>query len=247
MPCIFLHRFDRLRRATYRGRSSEPSPQLRPLPAPGQASRRAGARRRGRRAERAAARIGSEDAGRAERRSGAVFRHDRVQRGTESQAEGAPPGGTFVVWIGALISAVPSPPSVGLWLRPTAVHGSGRAPAAEHTAAHGTHDGAPPVAAPATHDSPPPAATGSTRVAGAVSNTIARSVATAPRVSSAVSSARPAVSVREMRLISQARRALEDNDGGGDHEARLLLEAHARDFPRGRLAAEREALLRRIR
>ncbi len=32
-----------------------------------------------------------------------------------------------------------------------------------------------------------------------------------------------------------------------DAEARRLLEAHAREFPRGQLAAEREALLRQLR
>ncbi|XXX73312.1 sigma-70 family RNA polymerase sigma factor [Sorangium sp. So ce134] len=155
--------------------------------------------------------------------------------------------GAFVVLTGALVSAVPPPPSAESWLHPAAVHAPGRAPAAEDIAAHGSRDGAQTAAAPAKHESSSPAATGSARVDVVVSSTPAFSVTTAPRVSSAGSPVRPTVSAREMRLISQARRALEANDGGGDHEARLLLEAHAREFPRGLLAAEREALLRQIR
>ncbi|WP_437303814.1 hypothetical protein [Sorangium sp. So ce388] len=43
------------------------------------------------------------------------------------------------------------------------------------------------------------------------------------------------------------RRAIEAHTALGYLEARRLLEAHAREFPRGPFAAEREALLRQIR
>ncbi|MGK3969577.1 RNA polymerase sigma factor [Sorangium sp. So ce1667] len=57
----------------------------------------------------------------------------------------------------------------------------------------------------------------------------------------------PAVSERERSLIDEARRAIEDHNAVADAEARRSLETHAREFPQGQLAAEREALLTQIR
>ncbi|WP_437582040.1 RNA polymerase sigma factor [Sorangium sp. So ce887] len=57
----------------------------------------------------------------------------------------------------------------------------------------------------------------------------------------------PAVSEREQSLIDEARRAIEDHNAVADAEARRLLETHAREFPQGELAAEREALLTQVR
>ncbi|WP_437953409.1 sigma-70 family RNA polymerase sigma factor [Sorangium sp. So ce296] len=57
----------------------------------------------------------------------------------------------------------------------------------------------------------------------------------------------PAVSERERSLIDQARRAIEAHSAVADAEARQLLETHAREFPQGQLAAEREGLLIQIR
>ncbi|WP_437893329.1 sigma-70 family RNA polymerase sigma factor [Sorangium sp. So ce124] len=152
--------------------------------------------------------------------------------------------GAFVVLTGALLSAVPPLPSAESWLHPAAFSAPGRAPAPDDVTAQGSRDSAHSAVAPG---SASPAATGSARAEAVASSTPAPSVPTAPRISSPGSPVWPAVTAREMRLISQARRAIEDNDGEGDHEARLLLEAHAREFPRGRLAAEREALFRHIR
>ncbi|WP_437827838.1 hypothetical protein [Sorangium sp. So ce1153] len=48
---------------------------------------------------------------------------------------------------------------------------------------------------------------------------------------------RSTVSERESSLIRDARNALDAHDAVADLEARRLLEAHAREFPRGRLVA----------
>ncbi|XXT22062.1 sigma-70 family RNA polymerase sigma factor [Sorangium sp. So ce429] len=58
---------------------------------------------------------------------------------------------------------------------------------------------------------------------------------------------RPADGSRERDLIARARTAVEAGDIVSLVEARRLLEEHGRRFPRGRLAAEREALLDRLR
>ncbi|XYH96288.1 hypothetical protein ACMHYB_52315 [Sorangium sp. So ce1128] len=70
---------------------------------------------------------------------------------------------------------------------------------------------------------------------------------TSHRAAPPASAVRPTVSEIERSLVNQARRAIEAHDVMADVEARRLLEAHARQFPRGRLAAEREALLRQLR
>ncbi|WP_437624995.1 RNA polymerase sigma factor [Sorangium sp. So ce1151] len=52
---------------------------------------------------------------------------------------------------------------------------------------------------------------------------------------------------RERDLVARARAAVEAGDIASLVEARRLLEEHGRRFPRGRLAAERDALLDRLR
>ncbi|WP_437504945.1 RNA polymerase sigma factor [Sorangium sp. So ce1099] len=67
------------------------------------------------------------------------------------------------------------------------------------------------------------------------------------RTSLPVRAVLPTVSEREQSLIDEARRAIEDHNAVADAEARRALETHAREFPQGQLAAEREALLTQIR
>lgn len=50
----------------------------------------------------------------------------------------------------------------------------------------------------------------------------------------------------EASLIRRARVAIESHSAAGDAAARQLLEEHARDFPEGRLTAERESLRRQL-
>ncbi|WP_437782888.1 RNA polymerase sigma factor [Sorangium sp. So ce1097] len=57
----------------------------------------------------------------------------------------------------------------------------------------------------------------------------------------------PAIGPRERYLIARARAAVEAGDVVSLVEARRLLEEHARRFPRGRMAGEREALLDQLR
>ncbi|WP_437652344.1 RNA polymerase sigma factor [Sorangium sp. So ce1182] len=85
--------------------------------------------------------------------------------------------------------------------------------------------------------------------------TSARSAHEAPVKASLASAAlagrparqRPADGARERDLVARARTAVEAGDIASLVEARRLLEEHGRRFPRGRLAAEREALLDRLR
>ncbi|WP_437877587.1 RNA polymerase sigma factor [Sorangium sp. So ce513] len=57
----------------------------------------------------------------------------------------------------------------------------------------------------------------------------------------------PAIGFRERDLVARARAAMAAGDVVSLVEARRLLEEHARRFPRGRLANEREALLDQLR
>ncbi|WP_437954704.1 hypothetical protein WME76_24385 [Sorangium sp. So ce119] len=75
----------------------------------------------------------------------------------------------------------------------------------------------------------------------------ARAAVTVSRVATPESADRAAASVHERGLILRARVAIETDSAFGYVEARRLLETHARQYPRGRLAREREALLRQIR
>ncbi|WP_437637706.1 RNA polymerase sigma factor [Sorangium sp. So ce854] len=57
----------------------------------------------------------------------------------------------------------------------------------------------------------------------------------------------PAIGSRERHLVARARTAVAAGDIVSLVEARRLLEEHARRFPRGRMAGEREALLDQLR
>ncbi|WP_437578344.1 RNA polymerase sigma factor [Sorangium sp. So ce887] len=158
--------------------------------------------------------------------------------------------GALVLLTGALVSAVPPLLGRESWQPPAAARSPGTAPAAEAataiTAGYDARRAAGP-AAPTARPSSSPTAQNSVRAEAVVSNTPAPSMTTARRPAYPTSAVRPAVSERERSLVNQARRAMEAHNAIGDVEARRLLETHAQQFPRGRLAAEREALLRQLR
>ncbi|WP_437681648.1 RNA polymerase sigma factor [Sorangium sp. So ce131] len=151
--------------------------------------------------------------------------------------------GAFVVLAGALVSGVAPVAGLASWLRPAAVRALETAPTAEDVRAPALADGA----AIAAHAVSWPAGDRNAGVGVVVSSTAAPAVTTAPRPASPGGAVRPAVSQRERSLVNQARRAIEAHTALGYLEARRLLEAHAREFPRGPFAAEREALLKQIR
>ncbi|MGK3964089.1 RNA polymerase sigma factor [Sorangium sp. So ce118] len=151
--------------------------------------------------------------------------------------------GAFVVLAGALVSGVAPVPGLESWLRPAAIHAPETAPTVEDATAPTVPDGA----AMAAHTVSWPAGDSDTGAGAVVSSTATPAVTTAPRPASPRGAVRPAVSQRERSLVNQARRAIEAHTALGYLEARRLLEAHAREFPRGPFAAEREALLRQIR
>ncbi|WP_437986635.1 RNA polymerase sigma factor [Sorangium sp. So ce117] len=166
----------------------------------------------------------------------------------------------LVLLTGALVSAVPPLPDLESWIRVAAVRAPATAPAEQDAVAPPARDGAQSAAGPAGGDGAPDAAAtaheisswaehgsahGEAMVTGtpAPSNAKTRSHRAAPPASAV----RPTAGEVERSLVNQARRAIEANDVMADVEARRLLEAHARQFPRGRLAAEREELLRQLR
>ncbi|XYH94653.1 RNA polymerase sigma factor [Sorangium sp. So ce1128] len=151
--------------------------------------------------------------------------------------------GAFVVLAGALVSGVPPVPGLASWLRPAAVRALETAPAAEDVRAPAVADGA----AIAAHAVSWPAGDSNAGAGVVVNSTPASAVTTASRPASPEVAVRPSISERERSLVNQARRAIEAHTTLGYLEARRLLEAHAREFPRGPFAAEREALLRQIR
>ncbi|WP_437567678.1 RNA polymerase sigma factor [Sorangium sp. So ce542] len=151
--------------------------------------------------------------------------------------------GAVVVLAGALVSGVAPVPGLASWLRRTAVDAPETAPAAEDVRAPAVADGA---AIPA-HAVSWSARAGNAGTGVAVNSTPASSVMAARHAASPGSAVRSPVGERERSLINQARRAIEAHTALGYLEARRLLEAHAREFPRGPFAAEREALLRQIR
>ncbi|WP_437648371.1 RNA polymerase sigma factor [Sorangium sp. So ce362] len=158
--------------------------------------------------------------------------------------------GALVLLTGALVPAVPPSLRLNSWQQPAVARSPGTAPAAQATTAptagNGAHRAAG-LAAPTTPPSPSPTEQRSVHAEAVVSSTPAPSMTTVPRAESPASAARSAVSERERSLVNQARRAMEAHSAIGDVEARRLLETHAQQFPRGRLAAEREALLRQLR
>ncbi|WP_437753073.1 hypothetical protein [Sorangium sp. So ce1389] len=136
-------------------------------------------------------------------------------------------------------------PGLASWLRPAAVRALESAPAAEDVRAPALTDGAA-IAAHAV-SWPAGAADSDAGAEVVVNSTPASAVTTDPRPASQLGDVRPSVSERERSLVNQARRAIEAHTPLGYLEARRLLEAHAREFPRGPFAAEREALLRQTR
>ncbi|WP_437965132.1 sigma-70 family RNA polymerase sigma factor [Sorangium sp. So ce260] len=151
--------------------------------------------------------------------------------------------GAFVVLAGALVSGVAPVPGLASWLRRTAVDAPETAPAAEDVRAPAVADGA----AMAAHAVSWSARVGKQGAGVVVNSTHAPPVMAVRHAASRGSAVRSPVSERERSLVNQARRAIEAHSALGYLEARRLLEAHAREFPRGPFAAQREALLRQIR
>ncbi|XXX82790.1 sigma-70 family RNA polymerase sigma factor [Sorangium sp. So ce134] len=155
----------------------------------------------------------------------------------------------LVVLTGAVVATAPrssSSPSTTPRFRPAAVHADAATPPEQHTAQ--------PLGQP---DAPRAVATASPPVQGipapgehppaAMNGKPASPAATAARSSRPARAVRPVASEREKDLILQARKAIEAHNARADVEARRLLDMHAMEFPRGQLAAEREALLLQIR
>ena len=151
--------------------------------------------------------------------------------------------GAVVVLTGAVIATFPDSFSPESWLRAAVVHGPAPAPAVQESApppAQRPMQAAATTAVTAAQESAPLSRGGDARVP-------APSGAPARRTSLPVRAVLPAVGERERSLIAQARRAIDAHNALADAEARQLLETHAREFPQGQLAEEREALLLQIR
>ncbi|WP_437274620.1 sigma-70 family RNA polymerase sigma factor [Sorangium sp. So ce375] len=152
----------------------------------------------------------------------------------------------LVVLTGAVISSVPRLVDLEAWLA-EAVRVPATLPAAQDAAASSGAARAHSAAAPAAHEMSSPREQGSARAQAVASSAPAPSTATERRPASPASDGRSTTSERERSLINQARRAIESGDTMADVEAIRLLKSHAREFPGGRLAAERDALLRQLR
>ncbi|WP_437502302.1 sigma-70 family RNA polymerase sigma factor [Sorangium sp. So ce1099] len=155
----------------------------------------------------------------------------------------------LVVLTGAVVATArrsSSSASMTARLPPVALHAGAATPPEQHTA--------PPLGQP---DAPRAVATASPPVQGipapgehppaAMNGKPASPAAIAARSSPLVRAVRPVASEREKDLILQARKAIEAHNARADVEARRLLDMHAMEFPRGQLAAEREALLLQLR
>ncbi|WP_437586816.1 RNA polymerase sigma factor [Sorangium sp. So ce1000] len=151
--------------------------------------------------------------------------------------------GAVVVLTGAVIATLPDSLSPESWLRAAVVRTPAPALAVEEIAQ-------PPVQLPLRAAAAPTAPTAQ-EIAQPAQDRDARgpalSGAPVRRTSFPIRAVVPAVSEREQSLIDEARRAVEDHNAVAEAEARRLLETHAREFPQGRLAAEREALLTQVR
>ncbi|KYG04513.1 RNA polymerase subunit sigma [Sorangium cellulosum] len=156
--------------------------------------------------------------------------------------------GSLVVLTGTLVAEVS--PRLEPWLLPAAIRAPGTMPVRQEGGAlaqeGGTSSATAPVA-PAAREISTSTYTTDARADAAVDQPPAPPIATARRASTSGSAARSTVSEREWNLIRDARSALDAHNAIADLEARRLLEVHAREFPRGRLTREREALLRQIR
>ncbi|WP_437804465.1 hypothetical protein [Sorangium sp. So ce693] len=166
----------------------------------------------------------------------------------------------LVLLTGALVSAVPTLHDLESRIRAAAVRAPATAPAVQDAVVLPGRDGAQSAAVPAGGDGDPDAAAtphesssptehGSARGEAMATGTpaLSNSRTTSHRAAPPTSAVRRTASEVERSLVNQARRAIEANDVMADVEARRLLEAHARQFPRGRLAAEREELFRQLR
>jgi RNA polymerase sigma-70 factor (ECF subfamily) len=170
----------------------------------------------------------------------------------------------LVLLTGALVSAVPPLPGLESWTRAAAVRAAATAPAERDAVAPPARGGAQSAAGPVGGDGAPEAAAPAAATAHEISSRTEHGSAhgeamaigtpapsnaktTSHRAAPPASAVRPTAGEVERSLVDQARRAIEANDVMADVEARRLLEAHARQFPRGRLAAEREALFRQLR
>ncbi|AGP38701.1 RNA polymerase sigma factor [Sorangium cellulosum] len=156
--------------------------------------------------------------------------------------------GSLVVLTGTLVAEVS--PRLEPWLLPAAIRAPGTMPVRQEGGAlaqeGGTSSATAPVA-PAAREISTSTYRTDARADAAVDQPPAPPIATARRASTPGSAARSTVSEREWNLIRDARSALDAHNAIADLEARRLLEVHAREFPRGRLTREREALLRQIR
>ncbi|WP_437605239.1 sigma-70 family RNA polymerase sigma factor [Sorangium sp. So ce834] len=148
--------------------------------------------------------------------------------------------GAVVVLTGAVIATLPDSFSPESWLRAAVVRAPAPAPAVEEIVQPPAQLPMRAAAATAAQDTAQPAQARDARAP-------VPSGASVRRTSLPVRAVVPAVTEREQGLIDEARRAIEAHSAVADAEARRLLETHAREFPQGQLAAEREALLIQIR
>ncbi|WP_437287648.1 RNA polymerase sigma factor [Sorangium sp. So ce406] len=156
----------------------------------------------------------------------------------------------FVALTGAVVGALPPSSGTEARFRPSTVHGPAAAPLTLGTAPPGEQrEVLPAVATKAAlvQGITPPEEERAAHPGIARNGKAPWSAATTLGASSRGGAARPTASEREKNLILQARRAIEARNAGADVEARRLLDMHAMEFPRGQLAAEREALLMQVR
>ncbi|WP_437545651.1 sigma-70 family RNA polymerase sigma factor [Sorangium sp. So ce367] len=160
--------------------------------------------------------------------------------------------GALAVLTGALVSSVSSLPDLQSW------YGAAVVPATPPAARDGAHSAAAPAGGERAHSAAAPAAPiaretsspreqGSARAQAVASSTPVSSMTTDRRPVSPASAIRSTATEQERSLINQARRAIEARNATANVEALRLLNTHAQAFPRGRLVAEREALLRQLR
>ncbi|WP_437904236.1 sigma-70 family RNA polymerase sigma factor [Sorangium sp. So ce327] len=158
--------------------------------------------------------------------------------------------GASVVLMSAIVAAVTSSSTLQAWVRSALDDGwpalTGQAsaplPAERRAGQAGTSS-----ASPAAQAAALPVERSAGQDGAGATTTPAPSVTAASRASSSTTHAKQAISARERSLIRQARTAIEAHSPEADLEAHRLLEAHAQEFPRGRLAVEREEMLRQLR
>ncbi|WP_438023572.1 sigma-70 family RNA polymerase sigma factor [Sorangium sp. So ce233] len=156
----------------------------------------------------------------------------------------------FVVLTGAVVGALPPSSSMEAWLRPAMLQAPATAPVALGITPPGERGEVRPAVATTAvlvQGIEPPGESRDAPQGVARNGKPSSSVATAPRASSPAGAARPIASEREKNLILRARKAVEAQNARAYVEARRLLDMHATEFPRGQLAAEREALLLQVR